>query len=64
MLAAWCLCLGLKTSLSAHDEVTIEACFPITSHPICIPQSNTTLQISRLYRNHGIKTFPVQRCQN
>lgn len=59
-LAARCLCLELKISLSAHDELTMEACFPITRHLICLPQSNATLQISRRYGNQGIKTFPVQ----
>lgn len=60
MLAARCLRLGLNTSLSAHDKVTIEATFPITSHAICLPQSNATLQISRHYGNKGFKTFLVQ----
>lgn len=59
-LAEQCLCLGLKTSLSAHNKVTIKPRFPITNHPICLPQSNATLQISRHYGNQGIKTFPVQ----
>lgn len=54
-----CLRPALKNRLSAHNNITIKACFPITIHPICLLQSKATLQISSRYGNQGIKTFRV-----